>query len=171
MRVLGLLDLNLFRICFVRMNIMWRKIKYWLIKISRDRASTHEIAIGAAIGTFISIFPTFGAGTLLVLFFYRLWKFNLLAALGGSMVSNIFTSPFFMALSYKLGSLFFPSHAEINFRKWYNHLDHLSFSILVGSLILSFTLSLLAYYLIGWAVDRYRKSRPTGSIVTQDEAA
>lgn len=130
-----------------------------MIKIARDRATTHEIAMGAAIGTFISIFPTFGAGTIIVLFLYRFWKFNLFAAVGGSMVSNIFTSPFFMAASYQLGKLFYGSSTEIDFKKWYNHLDHLSISILLGSLILSFVLALLAYYLIGFIVSWYRRKK------------
>lgn len=138
---------------------MWRKFKYWLIKISRDRGTTHEIAFGAAVGTFVSIFPTFGAGTIIVLFLYRLWKFNLLAAIGGSMISNLFTSPFFMAMSYKIGSLFFVSQNEFSFKDWYKHLDHLSLSVLAGSLILSSVLALIMYYLIGYVVNRYRRRR------------
>lgn len=138
---------------------MWRKFRYWLIKISRDRGTTHEIAFGAAVGTFISIFPTFGAGTVIVLFLYRLWKFNLLAAIGGSMVSNVFTSPFFMAISYKLGSLFFVSKADINFKEWYKHLDHLSISVLAGSLIISTVLAFAMYYLISYFVSRYRRRK------------
>lgn len=145
---------------------MWRKFKYWLIKISRDRGTTHEIAFGAAVGTFVSIFPTFGAGTLIVLFLYRLWKFNLLAAIGGSMISNVFTSPFFMAMSYKLGSVFFEKQVEFSFKNWYKHLDHLSISVLAGSLILSSVLALFMYYLIGYAVKKYRynkgRLKPTG---------
>ena len=51
---------------------MFRRIRYELIKVLRLHGTSHEIAfLVRAIGAFISIFPTFGTGTLLVLLAYR----------------------------------------------------------------------------------------------------
>ncbi|NUQ26165.1 MAG: DUF2062 domain-containing protein [Saprospiraceae bacterium] len=46
------------------------------------------------------MFPTFGFGIPLVIIMSRLLKFNLSAALALSVVSNPFTSPFLLVLSY-----------------------------------------------------------------------
>ncbi len=133
-----------------------RTLHYWFLRIARQRATHHEIALGAAVGTFISVFPTFGAGPLIVLLLFKFWKFNLFAALGGSLVSNVFTSPLFLALSYKIGSAFFPSVSAIDLRQWYVHLDHLALSMISGNLLLSFFLSVLAYGLIRVVVPQWR---------------
>ena len=37
-----------------------KKLKLFFLKLARAKASTLEISWGAAIGTFISVFPTFG---------------------------------------------------------------------------------------------------------------
>ena len=86
------------------------KILFW--KVSKSRDSEIKIAWGAAIGTFVSVFPTFGFGTLLVLLLSRFFKFNLLIALATSVISNPFTSPFFLLLSYKVGSFLFGNQIQ-----------------------------------------------------------
>ena len=135
---------------------LWRKAKFFFIKLARDRASVHEIALGAGIGTFISVFPTFGFGTLLVLLLYRFIKFNLVAAVGTSLISNPFTSPFFMVMSFKLGSVILGSKIEFKIEHWKDNLSDTGMSILVGSLIVSGTLSIIAYFLTQFIVSEYR---------------
>ena len=144
---------------------MFRKIRYEIIRISRAHGTTHEIAIGAAIGAFISIFPTFGAGTLIVLLLYRFIKFNLVAAISGSLISNIFTSPFFIALSYKIGALFFQPESELDFDNWYQQLDHLGISVLVGGLILSTLISVIIYFLVRHTTEYYRKRKKKKQVI------
>ncbi len=127
--------------------------------MSRDHATTHEIALGTAIGAFISIFPTFGLGTFIVLFLYRWFKFNLLSALAGSMISNLVTSPFFLALSYKIGTLFFSTPVEIDFENWYKQWDYIGMSVLTGSSLLSAFVASLLYFLMKFGVEYYRNKR------------
>ncbi|HRG68913.1 MAG: DUF2062 domain-containing protein [Saprospiraceae bacterium] len=144
---------------------MFRRIRYELIKVLRSHGTSHEIAFGAAIGAFISIFPTFGTGTLLVLLAYRFINFNLVSAISGSLISNVFTGPFFMALSYKIGAVILRSNFEFDFKTWYKQLDQVGLSLLVGSLLLSTVCSVAIYFLIKKIVGNY-KNRFTKNLST-----
>ncbi len=135
---------------------LWRKAKLLFLKLARDRASVHEIALGASIGTFISVFPTFGLGTLLVLLLYRFLKFNLVAALAMSVISNPFTSPFFMVLSFKIGSLILNTNVQFSIKNWKDNLSETGIIILWGSLLVSGVMGLLAYFITKIIVEKYR---------------
>jgi uncharacterized protein len=135
---------------------LWRKAKLFFLKLARDRASVHEIALGAGIGTFISVFPTFGFGTLLVLLLYRFLKFNLVAALAMSVISNPFTSPFFMVLSFKVGSLILNTNVQFSIKTWKDNLSETGIIILWGSLLVSGVMGLLAYFITKFIVEKYR---------------
>lgn len=134
-----------------------RKIKFFFLKLARDRGSANEIALGAGIGTFISVFPTFGFGTLLVLALYRFFKFNLIAAVGTSMISNPFTSPFFMVSSFKIGSLILGTNIKFSVQNWKENLSDTGIVIFFGSFIVSGTLGLLAYFISKFIVTKFRK--------------
>ncbi|MGB5026800.1 MAG: DUF2062 domain-containing protein [Saprospiraceae bacterium] len=144
---------------------MFRRIRYELIKVLRSHGTSHEIAFGAAIGAFISIFPTFGTGTLLVLLAYRFFNFNLVSAISGSLISNVFTGPFFMALSYKIGALLINSSFEFNFKTWYKQLDQVGLSLLIGSTLLSTACSVGIYFLVKKIVSNY-KNRFLKKVIT-----
>jgi uncharacterized protein len=135
---------------------LWRRAKLFFLKLARDRASVHEIALGAGIGTFISVFPTFGFGTLLVLLLYRFLKFNLVAALAMSVISNPFTSPFFMVLSFKVGSLILNTNVQFSIKTWKDNLSETGIIILWGSLLVSGVMGLLAYFITKFIVEKYR---------------
>jgi uncharacterized protein (DUF2062 family) len=135
---------------------LWRKAKLFFLKLARDRASVHEIALGASIGTFISVFPTFGLGTLLVLLLYRFLKFNLVAALAMSVISNPFTSPFFMVFSFKIGSLILNTNVQFSLKNWKDNLSETGIILLWGSLLVSGIMGLLAYFMTKIIVTKYR---------------
>ena len=134
-----------------------RKLKLFFIKLARARASTEEISWGAAIGTFISVFPTFGFGMPFVVLLSKFVKFNLIAALALSIVSNPFTSPFFMILSYKIGSIILDRNIEFSIDSWKDNLSDTGIAIFIGSLVVSGFLSVLAYFIIKFVVIKYRK--------------
>jgi uncharacterized protein (DUF2062 family) len=133
------------------------KILFW--KVSKSRDSEIKIAWGAAIGTFISVFPTFGFGTLLVLLLSRFYKFNLLIALATSVISNPFTSPFFLVLSYKVGSFLFGKQIQFELENWKKNFSETGLTILTGSLIVSGILAVIAFYVSLFIVKKLRKQR------------
>ena len=79
---------------------IFRKLKLNFLKIYYARGSTHEIALAAAIGAFWGVFPTFGLSTILSLLLYKIFRFNIVAAISGAFISNPLTSPFLLMISY-----------------------------------------------------------------------
>jgi len=139
----------------------WKNVADYFWKIARSRNSTVEIAWGAAIGTFISVFPTFGFGTPIVLLLSRFFRFNLAIALAASVISNPFTSPFFMYLNYKVGAILLNNPIVFNVRNWKENLADTGLSILTGSFLVSGFMALLAYYFTEFMVERYRNRKKT----------
>lgn len=130
---------------------------FW--KLARTNDSISEIGLGAAIGTFISVFPTFGFGTVLVLVLSRFIKFNLLIALATSVISNPFTSPFFLYLSYKIGSFITGATIHFELKNWKNNIANTGLTIFVGSFILSGVMALLGYLIATSVMKFYRNKR------------
>ncbi|MBK8704270.1 MAG: DUF2062 domain-containing protein [Saprospiraceae bacterium] len=128
----------------MKKNIILRKIKLFFLKLARQRDSVSEIAYGAAIGTFISVFPTFGFGMPLVIIMSRFLKFNLLAALALSVISNPFTSPFLLVFSYKIGAIFTGNVVDFNAQNWLQNLSDTGITLLIGNLVLCGSLSIIA---------------------------
>lgn len=140
-------------------TILFRKIKLFFLKLARARASTFEISLGAAIGTFISVFPTFGLGMPLVAILSRFFKFNVMVALAFSVISNPFTSPFFILMSYKVGAFITGSQIDLNAENWQSNLGDAGLAILFGTLIVSGTAAVLAFYISKLIVTNIRKNK------------
>ena len=138
-----------------RCNLI-RKIKYAFLRISRARGSVNDIALGASIGAFFSVFPTFGVGFLIVIFLSRIFKFNLIAAVSSIIISNPLTSPFFIILSFRVGSFFLDSKIKFNIKEWKHQLSEAGLTILIGSLIVSSTVSIIVYFVVKFFIQKYR---------------
>jgi len=141
----------------MKINTLLLKAKQWFLKIAKAEGSADEIAMGAAIGTFVSVFPTFGFGFVFVLFLYRFYKFNLITATSTSVISNPFTSPFFMLLSYKIGSFVLGSQIVFDVNNWRANLKDTSLALVLGSIIVSTTLSIAAYFVFKFAAIRIKQ--------------
>ena len=134
-----------------------KKIKLFFWKIAKTNDSSHEIALGAAIGTFISVYPTFGFGTLIVILLNRFIKFNIIIAFATSIISNPFTSPFFIYTSYMAGNYILRSKTTFILKKWKENITETGLTILIGSFFVSGACGLIAYAITKWVVDNYRK--------------
>ena len=136
-----------------------RKLKIIFWKLARTNDSASEIGLGAAIGTFISVFPTFGFGTPLVLLLSRFIKFNLLIAIAASIISNPFTSPFFLYLSYKMGVIITGNSIDYKLENWSSNLGKTGITLFIGSLIISGIVAVLSYFISTAVVKSYRNKR------------
>ena len=67
------------------------------------RASPHEIALGCALGAFVSITPLLGVQTLLAVVFSFILRANVPAAIVGTFVGNPLSWPFIWASTYLMG--------------------------------------------------------------------
>ncbi|MBI5416644.1 DUF2062 domain-containing protein [Candidatus Poribacteria bacterium] len=84
---------------------IFRRIKYHEHKIKRIQDTPNSIAMGAAIGVFWGVFPTFMLGIPLSIGTAAIFKVNKTAAVIGSFIMNPLTSPFFWVMSAYVGGL------------------------------------------------------------------
>lgn len=137
---------------------IFRKLKLTFLKIYHARGSSHEIALGAAIGSFWGVFPTFGFSTLLSVLLYKIFRFNLPVAISAAFISNPLTSPFFLFISYKLGAVFIKTEIQFQYDTWYTNFSQIGYIILIGSTIISTITALIMYFTIKYIVDKRKKN-------------
>lgn len=135
---------------------IFRKAKISFMKIYYARGSAHEIALGAAIGAFWGVFPTFGLSTILSLLLYKIFRFNIVAAISGAFISNPLTSPFLLMISYKVGSYFIKTDIQFDYDNWYKNLPQMGYVLIIGSTIVSAITGLFIYYIIKYVIERRR---------------
>jgi hypothetical protein len=138
---------------------IYRKAKINIYKVYYARGSVHEIALGAAIGAFWGVFPTFGLSTILTLLLYKIFRFNVLVAISAAFISNPLTSPFLLILSYKVGTFFVKSTIQFNIKTWSENLPKIGYTLFVGSTIVSSISAILMYYLVKYVVEFRRKQK------------
>jgi len=127
---------------------LWQRIRHAILEIYKANGSPHEVALGAAIGAFWGVFPTFGLSTPLVLIMRKFIRFQIIAAFAGALISNPLTSPFWLYTSYVIGVKLFPSDVPFDYKNWYNKLPDFGMQMLVGASLLSLVVSLLVYFLV-----------------------
>ena len=86
---------------------LWRAWMLSLKSVARRlvnlRASPHEIALGCAIGAFVSVTPLLGVQTILAVLLATLLRGNVPASIVGTFVGNPLSWPFIWASTYAMG--------------------------------------------------------------------
>jgi uncharacterized protein (DUF2062 family) len=138
------------------------RVKTRFIKLAKEKSSVNEISSGAALGAFTGVFPSFGFGFLTVLLLHRFFKFNILAAATGSLISNPLTSPLFMWLSFEIGELILDTDVRFDMDNWSLNLKEAGYSIFIGAIVVSSFFSFATYFitrsLVIFIRNRQRKS-------------
>jgi uncharacterized protein (DUF2062 family) len=135
---------------------IFRRLKINFLKIYYARGSVHEIALGAAIGAFWGVFPTFGLSTILSFLLYRVLRFNLLAALSAAFISNPLTSPFLLMISYKVGTIFIHTDIKFEYATLFQNFSLIGYVLFIGALIVSTITAFLIYFLVKYTIVKRR---------------
>jgi uncharacterized protein len=141
-----------------RFNSVKFKLKRFLVEISTSKISTHNLAFGFALGTFIAILPTPGFGILVgILLIYLFKKINATSILFPFAVWNpLLLAPLYL-LSYKVGDLLF--HAKTAVETEYTYLSKILYfcqTYLVGNVIVAVVFSLLSYFIVFHFTERFK---------------
>jgi uncharacterized protein (DUF2062 family) len=134
-----------------------RQAKVHLHKIYYARGSAHEIALGAAIGAFWGVFPTFGLSTILSVLLYKVFRFNLVVAISAAFISNPLTSPFLLVLSFRIGLIFTHVKTTFDLNNWYSNLGEVGLTMLIGSFLLSFFTAIIVFMLTKYFIEKRRQ--------------
>ncbi|NLJ08105.1 MAG: DUF2062 domain-containing protein [Sphingobacteriales bacterium] len=141
----------------MKFRIDKERIRTFLVKIIRQNASPHRLALSFAIGTFIAILPLFGFGIILGLIVVMVFRqLNKPALMSAFVVWNPLIVVPLMAISYQIGDIFFGSAEVIKYKiELLNHLITFTRRFLVGHLIITADLSIISYLVIRFAAFLY----------------
>lgn len=137
--------------------------------LSLDSHPRH-IALGFAVGVFISITPFFGIHTPLAIAAAFLFRLNKLTCITGAWVNTPLTIIPVLGLSYKLGTALLgnpPGELNIRSLEWAALKQHAE-AIILGSSILGFLLALASYFLCYWLIVRFRKKDAALEALTRE---
>lgn len=144
-----------------------RRFKLHYLKMLRLDDPPERIARGAAIGVFMGIFPTFGAGIVLAVAAAFVLKANKTASVIGSFIMNPLTSPFFWTLSAIIGAFIFNEDASKITAAIFNkngegvlwNLSRVSVIFVSGNLVISVAFTAATYFLVKKVVIGHRRRK------------
>ncbi len=146
-------------------NSFWekytRRFKYHRIKLIRIQDTPHSVAIGASIGVFLGVFPTFMLAIPVAIGIAALIKANKTSAVIGSLIMNPLTTPFFWIMSAYTGGLVTNTDWRIilklakNF-DFSNLMKSAMWIYLLGNTIVALFFSYITYLLIYFIVKNYQ---------------
>lgn len=158
--------------------IGWRKLyMYYKLRLVRLSATPHAIALGFAIGGFVSTTPFLGLHLVLTVVIAWLARSSIIASLiSGTVVGNIFIVPFYWYISYHIGMRLMGRHVPSSGGDEAASLEKLSLRhlldsdvgvflqgvflpTLIGSIILGLLLGIVCYIPVYWLVGAYQRRR------------
>jgi uncharacterized protein (TIGR03546 family) len=146
------------------------KLKQKLNKILSLDAHPGHIAVGFAVGVFISFTPFFGLHTPLAIALAFAFRLNKLTCITGAWINTPLTIVPTLVASYHLGSFMMgkPSK-ELVFKglEWHQ-LQPYAKSILLGSSIIGFVAAVAAYFICYWLVVAFRRRDDALAEITRE---
>lgn len=132
--------------------------------ILQVRDTPHRIALAFALGVFMGISPLLGLHTIGAFFLAWVLKLNRLVAVVGVFVTNPWTiAPIYTFCTWVGARIvgrarILPSidWAEITFMTMMSELKHLIVPFLAGTIVVGLISAVVSYFIIHWAVVRYR---------------
>lgn len=135
------------------------KIKQFLLKIIRLNGTPLGIALGFAIGLFLSIIPTFAVGMFIALGLCPVFKTSPVSTYLGTLIVNPFSGIFIYSLNFFIGSLIFKTDKLFFLPKNLNDIMLIGKQLYTGGLIVSLTMSALSFLIIYYGIKIYRNKK------------
>ncbi len=132
----------------------WKQI---LERVVKSDASPHQIAMGAALGLFLSVIPTFAVGMVLAIYIAHKMRWNLLATYVGTMIVNPFTFSFFYASDYAVGSFLLGKEILISEPITWQLVPSIAGQLYLGGVIVAAISAVLLYFFLYGLMIRFKK--------------
>lgn len=126
--------------------------------LSLDSHPVH-IALGFAVGVFISFTPFFGIHTPLAIAIAFLFRLNKVACITGAWINTPLTVVPVLVASYKLGSVLSGKTVQsltFDNLEW-SYLKPYASSLLLGSAVIGFFAAVLSYFICYWLILAFRR--------------
>jgi uncharacterized protein (DUF2062 family) len=149
-------------------RVSWRRSAlYYLKRTLRLSGTPYAIAMGTAIGAFVSCSPFFGFHLILTLILSWLMGANVIAGAIGSVFGNPVTYPFLWAADYEIGQIMLGRASNTAPPRLEHDLLHKSWEQLwpllkpmsIGCIPIGLAVGAIIYVLVYKAVSAYRDQR------------
>lgn len=147
-------------------NIIVKFFRYLVVSFKRLlhlRDSTHEIALGFAVGVIVGILPTFGFGAVILGFLVFVIRFNFVAAITGTLVNNPIFVPFWLTSSYKVGEIITKMGVDLKDSGLLKNVFNFGLSYLVGNVVLAIISGIISYFVVFLMIETYRSVKRSRS--------
>jgi hypothetical protein len=153
----------------------WEKLKAWFIHLLHLDDSAHRIALGVAIGTFVSVTPTWGIQMVLVVALAWLCRANKVAGIPMVWVTNPATNVPIYSFSYIVGQSLVGgpgwddvkhriaelSDASLGWgplvRNWADLMWHAAAPLWVGTCVVGAVAGVIMYVIMYYLITFYRR--------------
>jgi uncharacterized protein len=142
----------------------WRvKLRLAYENLYHLQGNPHYVAMGMAIGVFVSVTPTIPFHTIIAVALAFVLRGSKPAAMIGVWFSNPITIPVFYFGSYKIGALLMGIELpdEIPYESFHDLLDlgaEVTLAMMLGGCVLGILPAIVSYFLTWRLVRRFRKS-------------
>lgn len=158
-----------------------RSARYFVKRVLRINASPYAIAMGVAIGAFVSFTPLLGLHFFMAFALAYLLRANYFSAIVGTVVGNPITFPFIWAFTFRVGRVILgdPVHHNAEPRLdgpsaytveaisgFFERTWPVVKPMLVGSIPLGLTAAVACYFLTYGTVVGYQKARAAKTLAT-----
>ncbi len=139
------------------------KIKQYVRKALAEEGDVRKIALGFAVGVYISFTPLLSLHTVLAIGVALLTGLNKVSAIAGAWVNNPYTIPFVYFYSYKLGAIVMgssvppPSFSNFKAQKIAIYLKAYGGPLFLGTTITGLLAAVISYFLMYYGVKAFRK--------------
>lgn len=158
-----------------------RSARYFFKRVLRINASPYAIAMGVAIGAFVSFTPLLGLHFFMAFALAYLLRANYFSAIVGTVVGNPITFPFIWAFTFRVGRVILgdPVHHNAEPRLdgpsaytveaisgFFERTWPVVKPMLVGSIPLGLTAAVACYFLTYGTVVGYQRARAAKTLAT-----
>ena len=156
----------------------WHKAGEWFVHLLHLDESAHRIALGVAIGIFISLTPTVGIQMLLIFFITSLFRASRVAGVPMAWITNPATLVPIYSFNYMIGRALVggpPGHTGAKFeealaavanpdltwwhmvKEWWDLMTRVALPLWVGSVVVGAIAALAGYGLMYYLIRTYRR--------------
>jgi len=145
----------------------WQKARDIFFTLLREHISPYKLALAVSLGIFWGVSPFWGLHTVLALATAFILRLNKPAILLGTLVANPLFAPFLIFISLESGCwLLYGSFSPLSFESakslfrdpsWSMIYNDLFLPYFWGSLLVSFLLAFISFWIVLWLSSRYQK--------------
>jgi uncharacterized protein (DUF2062 family) len=141
-----------------RMKKWRRRIKYYLIRLLRQKSGSHSIALGFALGFIPNLFPTFGLGPFLSVAMAKVIRGNMISALLGATL-GAWMWPLLFYINYKVGEWVTDREVRVEeiVQENLEGVGGIGWNFIIGAGINSIFVGVLLYIVSFYIYCRYRE--------------